>query len=218
HGEHECRDTRARDRDSRRGDRAVQAAGVLRDGGTQLGHAKVRVIEGIAGGERAGGGIADARVRDLGRLSKPEREDVGPAHRGVGDLAYARGGQAADRGSRACIDGRFRCGAAVHDRDDRAFYTSPGRPRGRWVSRRNAGRMRQITLDTETTGLEYENGHRIIEIACVEVIGRRLTQRNLHFYLNPEREIDAAATQVHGMTLEDLRDKPRFAEIVDEFL
>ena len=78
--------------------------------------------------------------------------------------------------------------------------------------------MRQITLDTETTGLEYENGHRIIEIACVEVIGRRLTQRNLHFYLNPEREIDAAATQVHGMTLEDLRDKPRFADVADEFL
>src|SRR5690606_8606404 len=78
--------------------------------------------------------------------------------------------------------------------------------------------MRQITLDTETTGLEYESGHRIIEIACVEVIGRRLTQRNLHFYLNPEREIDAAATQVHGMTLDDLRDKPRFADIADEFL
>lgn len=78
--------------------------------------------------------------------------------------------------------------------------------------------MRQITLDTETTGLEHENGHRIIEIACVEVIGRRLTQRNLHFYLNPEREIDAAATQVHGMTLDDLRDKPRFADIADEFL
>jgi DNA polymerase-3 subunit epsilon len=78
--------------------------------------------------------------------------------------------------------------------------------------------MRQITLDTETTGLEHENGHRIIEIACVEVVGRRLTQRNLHFYLNPEREIDAAATQVHGMTLEDLRDKPRFADVVDQFL
>ena len=78
--------------------------------------------------------------------------------------------------------------------------------------------MRQITLDTETTGLEHENGHRIIEIGCVEVVGRRLTHRNLHFYLNPEREIDAAASQVHGMTLEDLRDKPRFADIADEFL
>ena len=78
--------------------------------------------------------------------------------------------------------------------------------------------MRQITLDTETTGLEHENGHRIIEIGCVEVVGRRLTHRNLHFYLNPEREIDAAATQVHGMTLDDLRDKPRFADVADEFL
>lgn len=78
--------------------------------------------------------------------------------------------------------------------------------------------MRQITLDTETTGLEHENGHRIIEIGCVEVVQRRLTHRNLHFYLNPEREIDAAASQVHGMTLDDLRDKPRFADVADEFL
>ena len=78
--------------------------------------------------------------------------------------------------------------------------------------------MRQITLDTETTGLEHDNGHRIIEIGCVEVVERRLTQRNLHFYLNPERNIDAAATQVHGMTLEDVRDKPRFADIAEEFL
>ena len=78
--------------------------------------------------------------------------------------------------------------------------------------------MRQITLDTETTGLEHENGHRIIEIGCVEVVERRLTHRHLHFYLDPEREIDAAASQVHGMTLEDLRGKPRFAEVADEFL
>lgn len=78
--------------------------------------------------------------------------------------------------------------------------------------------MRQITLDTETTGLEHENGHRIIEIGCVEVVERRLTQRYLHFYLNPERDIDAAATQVHGMTLDDMRDKPRFADVADEFL
>jgi DNA polymerase-3 subunit epsilon len=78
--------------------------------------------------------------------------------------------------------------------------------------------MRQITLDTETTGLEHENGHRIIEIGCVEVVERRLTHRNLHFYLNPERDIDAAASQVHGLTLDDLRDKPRFADIADEFL
>lgn len=78
--------------------------------------------------------------------------------------------------------------------------------------------MRQITLDTETTGLEYENGHRIIEIGCVEVVDRRLTHRHLHFYLNPDREIDARASEVHGMTLDDLRDKPRFAEIADELI
>lgn len=78
--------------------------------------------------------------------------------------------------------------------------------------------IRQITLDTETTGLDAENGHRVIEIGCVEVVNRRLTHRNLHFYLNPERDIDARATEVHGMTIEDLKDKPRFAEIVDEFL
>jgi len=78
--------------------------------------------------------------------------------------------------------------------------------------------MRQITLDTETTGLDHENGHRIIEIGCVEVLDRRLTNRNLHFYLNPEREIDARATEIHGMTLDDLRDKPRFADIADALL
>lgn len=78
--------------------------------------------------------------------------------------------------------------------------------------------MRQITLDTETTGLEHENGHRIIEIGCVEVVQRRLTQRSLHFFLNPERQIDAAASQVHGLTLDDLRDKPRFADVAEEFL
>lgn len=78
--------------------------------------------------------------------------------------------------------------------------------------------MRQIALDTETTGLDAQNGHRIIEIGCVEVVNRRLTHNNLHFYLNPEREIDEGATRVHGMTLDDLRDKPRFGEVVDQFL
>ncbi len=78
--------------------------------------------------------------------------------------------------------------------------------------------MRLIALDTETTGLESEGGHRIIEIGCVEVVNRRLTHNNLHFYLNPERAIDEGATRVHGMTLDDLRDKPRFAEIADRLL
>lgn len=78
--------------------------------------------------------------------------------------------------------------------------------------------MRQIFLDTETTGLYPAQGHRIIEIAGVEVINRRLTKNHFHVYLNPEREIDPAAQEVHGITLEFLQDKPFFADIVDEFL
>ncbi|MCA2999358.1 MAG: DNA polymerase III subunit epsilon [Burkholderiales bacterium] len=77
---------------------------------------------------------------------------------------------------------------------------------------------RLIFLDTETTGLEAPQGHRIIEIACVEMIGRRFTENNFHTYLNPEREIDAAAQNIHGLSLEFLADKPRFADIVDDFL
>jgi DNA polymerase-3 subunit epsilon len=78
--------------------------------------------------------------------------------------------------------------------------------------------MRQIFLDTETTGLSPALGHRIIEIAAVEVINRRITQNHYHVYLNPDREIDQGAQEVHGITLEFLQDKPRFAEVVDEFL
>ena len=78
--------------------------------------------------------------------------------------------------------------------------------------------MRRIVLDTETTGLEPEAGHRIIELACLELHGRRATGRHFHRYLNPERAIDAAASQVHGLTAEDLADKPRFADVVDEFV
>jgi DNA polymerase-3 subunit epsilon len=78
--------------------------------------------------------------------------------------------------------------------------------------------MRRIVLDTETTGLEPEQGHRIIEIACLELFDRRPTGRHFHRYMNPEREIDAAATQVHGLTAEDLADKPRFCDIVEELL
>ena len=78
--------------------------------------------------------------------------------------------------------------------------------------------MRQIFLDTETTGLEHKLGHRIIEIGCVEMRNRRLSQRHFHRYLNPEREIDAGALAVHGISLEFLQDKPRFSEIVIEFL
>ena len=78
--------------------------------------------------------------------------------------------------------------------------------------------MRQIFLDTETTGLEHKLGHRVIEVGCVEMRNRRLTNRHFHRYLNPEREIDAGALEVHGITLEFLQDKPRFAEIAAEFL
>jgi DNA polymerase-3 subunit epsilon len=78
--------------------------------------------------------------------------------------------------------------------------------------------MRRIILDTETTGLEPAEGHRIIELACLEMNGRRATGRHFHRFVNPERAIDLAATQVHGMTSEDLADKPKFADIVDEFL
>lgn len=78
--------------------------------------------------------------------------------------------------------------------------------------------MRQIVLDTETTGLESGRGHRIIEIGCVELIERRLTGRSFHRYLNPERAIDPGAIAVHGIRDEFLLDKPRFAEIVHEWL
>jgi DNA polymerase III subunit epsilon len=78
--------------------------------------------------------------------------------------------------------------------------------------------MRQLLLDTETTGLDPRQGHRIIEIAAVELVNRRLTGRHLHYRLDPERDIDYAATEVHGLTLEDLRGKPRFADIAAEFI
>jgi len=76
---------------------------------------------------------------------------------------------------------------------------------------------RQIVLDTETTGLEPSQGHRIIEIGCVELIGRRLTGNNFHVYLQPDREIDEAAIEVHGITNEFLADKPRFEDVAQEF-
>jgi len=78
--------------------------------------------------------------------------------------------------------------------------------------------MRRIVLDTETTGLEPREGHRVIEVACLELTGRRPTGRHFHRYLNPERAVDFAASEVHGLTAEDLADKPRFADIADELL
>ena len=77
---------------------------------------------------------------------------------------------------------------------------------------------RQVVLDTETTGLSTADDHRIIEIGCVELINRRLTGETFHQYINPERDIDAGAMEVHGITNEALVDKPKFAEIVDDFM
>ncbi len=78
--------------------------------------------------------------------------------------------------------------------------------------------MRQIVLDTETTGLDPRSGHRIIEVACIEMVNRRFTGHHLHKYINPERQIDEGAQAVHGISLEFLADKPKFADIADEFL
>ena len=78
--------------------------------------------------------------------------------------------------------------------------------------------MRQIVLDTETTGLEPELGHRIIEIGCVEIVNRRVSGRTFHRYLNPERAIDEGAMAVHGIKRADLDDKPKFAEVADELV
>ena len=78
--------------------------------------------------------------------------------------------------------------------------------------------MRQIVLDTETTGLEVSEGHRIIEVGCVELINRRITQNRFHYYLNPERDIDQGAVEVHGLTSQFLADKPRFAEVAPDLL
>jgi DNA polymerase-3 subunit epsilon len=78
--------------------------------------------------------------------------------------------------------------------------------------------LRQIVLDTETTGLDAKNGDRIIEIGCVEVLSRRISDLHFHHYLNPEREVDAGATRIHGKTLEDLASKPKFAAVAREFV
>jgi len=78
--------------------------------------------------------------------------------------------------------------------------------------------MRQIVLDTETTGLEPSRGHKIIEIGCVEMVNRKLTGNHYHVYINPQREIDEGAIEVHGISNEFLQDKPLFKDIVDDFI
>jgi DNA polymerase-3 subunit epsilon len=79
-------------------------------------------------------------------------------------------------------------------------------------------KIRQVVLDTETTGLNPQEGHRIIEIGCVELINRRLTQNRFHVYINPDRIIDQGAIEVHGITNEFLEDKPRFEDIAEDFI
>jgi len=78
--------------------------------------------------------------------------------------------------------------------------------------------MRYIVLDTETTGLDPDDGHKIIEVGCIEIINRKVTDNTFHKYLNPEREIDIEASKVHGLTANNLSDKPLFEDIYDEFL
>jgi DNA polymerase-3 subunit epsilon len=78
--------------------------------------------------------------------------------------------------------------------------------------------MRQVVLDTETTGLDPEHGHRVIEIGCVEIINRRLTNRHYHTYLNPEREVDEGAFKVHGISTEFLQDKPLFQAVLPHLI
>jgi DNA polymerase-3 subunit epsilon len=78
--------------------------------------------------------------------------------------------------------------------------------------------MRKVILDTETTGLDYRTGDRLVEIGCVEMLGRQLTGVRFHKYINPEREVPAGAIAVHGLTDEFLADKPKFREVVEEFM
>lgn len=77
---------------------------------------------------------------------------------------------------------------------------------------------RQIILDTETTGLDPKSGHRVIEIGCIELVNRKFTGEQFHVYLNPDRESDETALEVHGLTTDFLRDKPRFGEVYDDFI
>ncbi len=87
-----------------------------------------------------------------------------------------------------------------------------------WVLRNYHRVMRQVILDTETTGIGPEQGHRVIEIGCIELIDRKLTGKHFHIYLNPQREVDEGAFRVHGISTEFLQDKPLFQDIVTEFL
>ena len=88
----------------------------------------------------------------------------------------------------------------------------------RWRTGESNLATRQVVLDTETTGLNARSGDRVIEVGCVEVLNRRITDRTFHRYVNPEREIEEGASRIHGLTREDLADKPRFAAVAREFV
>src|SRR5438067_4675160 len=114
-------------------------------------------------------------------------------------------------GARTCRGPRQRAGRPARERSNRRLAGASGA-----VDSDPA--MRQIVLDTETTGLEPELNHRVIEIGCVELVNRRATGRTFHRYLNPEREIDDGALSVHGISRTELDGQPRFREIADELL
>ena len=78
--------------------------------------------------------------------------------------------------------------------------------------------LKQIILDTETTGLDPKSGHRVIEIGCIEIINRKFTGEQFHVYLNPDRESDEGALAIHGLTTEFLSDKPRFSSVYEDFI
>src|SRR5882672_4426983 len=120
-------------------------------------------------------------------------------------------------------------GAMMETRETRRRTSWPTSAAPRWPGRRDSWivdrptthgikRMRQIILDTETTGLEADLGHRVIEVAGVELVNRRFTGNNFHRYLNPGRESDAAALEIHGLTTEFLSDKPKFPDVAAELL
>src|SRR5690606_5756233 len=149
-----------------------------------------------------------------------------PDHRRRDDLRYRA------HAVRAADDLHARIAAAPRAARARRAVLGRGGPAARWRARRarasltSAFRssfrarsaMRQIVLDTETTGLAADDGHRIIEIGCIEIVDRRLTGRSLHLYLNPERDIDEGALAVHGLTRERLENEPRFADVAERFL
>ena len=144
-------------------------------------------MKGITSGSTAGSAAAGDRRQEAG-------EERGP-------VARAR------RAARAKheVEWHWVRGHAGHPENERAdALANKGIP---------GDRMRQIVLDTETTGLNAKLGDRIIEIGCVELLSRRVTERDFHAYLNPEREVELGATRVHGLTREDLAAKPKFAEV-----